>query len=396
MRARELVPTLVASLVLAACASGGDDGERASPPATTDERAPATTAAPRPRAPARPAEPARLLLEPVAAGLESPVHLAATPSEPERVYLVEQTGRIRVLENGNVRPEPFLDIRDLVVSGGEQGLLSVAFHPEYGENGRLYVDYTNRDGDTRVVEYRVNDERTAVDEATGRVLLALDQPYSNHNGGQLAFGPDGLLYVGMGDGGAGGDPEERAQNLSDPLGKVLRLDVETPGAEWEIVAYGLRNPWRFSFDRETGDLYLGDVGQEAWEEVDYVRWPLPRLVNFGWDAFEGRARYEEEEPNPSGRLVMPIVVYPRADGNCSVIGGFVYRGAAMPGLRGRYFYGDFCAGTVWSLRVEGGQQVRPRRERRLSVAGLSSFGEDARGELYLVSLEGRVYRVAGA
>jgi glucose/arabinose dehydrogenase len=195
----------------------------------------------------------------------------------------------------------------------------------------------------------------------------------------------------MGDGGAGGDPDNRAQDLTDRLGKLLRLDVDTPGGGWQIAAYGLRNPWRFSFDRETGDLYLADVGQSAQEEVDYVGWPLGGLVNFGWDVLEGNLPYEDKDPHPAGRLVGPVAVYGR-EGGCSVTGGFVYRGEEMPGLHGRYFYGDFCSGLVWSFRIRGGKARQHRRE-AFTVEGLSSFGENAAGEVYLVSLVGTIYRL---
>jgi glucose/arabinose dehydrogenase len=405
-RSRPLL-LLLASLAVAACAGGEDDAAR--PPSATAEQAPTATAptgtadegpGETGAAPATgttrtepPPEPERLGLEPVASGLEAPTHLAVAPGDADRLYVVEQAGRIRVSENGRVSENAFLDIRELVASGGERGLLSLAFHPDYEDNGRFYVDYTNRDGDTRVVEYRANRERTAAEEGSARVLLAVDQPYANHNGGQLAFGPDGLLYVGMGDGGSGGDPENRAQNLDDRLGKLLRLDVDEPGSEWETVAYGLRNPWRFSFDRETGDLYVADVGQSAREEVNYVPWPPGELLNFGWDVYEGDLVYEEKEPNAAGRLVRPVAVYGR-DGGCSVTGGFAYRGSAMPGLHGRYFYGDYCSGTVWSFRVLGGKARATRRE-PFRVPALSSFGEDADGELYLVSQAGTIYRLAG-
>jgi glucose/arabinose dehydrogenase len=391
------LPAALAALAFALVPLACGGGERAADePETqetrgTTETEPAATQ-PQPPPPPPPPEPRRLRLEEVATGLESPTHATAAPGEPDRIYVVEQPGSIRVVEDGRVRAEPFLDIVDQVESGGEQGLLSVAFHPDYEENGRLYVDYTNVDGDTRVVEYRANGERTAADEASARELLAVDQPFANHNGGQLAFGPDGLLYVGMGDGGGGGDPDDRAQDLGDRLGKLLRMDVDDPNADWEIAAYGLRNPWRFSFDRANGDLYLADVGQVAREEVDYVRWPLPGLVNFGWDVFEGDLPYEEKEPNRAGRLVRPVAVYGR-DGGCSVTGGFVYRGEAMPGLAGRYFYGDYCTGNVWSFRIRGGRARAERRE-SFQVPSLSSFGEDADGELLLVSLAGTVYRLA--
>lgn len=332
-----------------------------------------------------------LSLVKVVDGLASPVHVAAPRSEPGRLYVVEQAGRIRVVERGRV-VRTFLDIRKLVRSGGEQGLFVIAFHPNYAKNRRFYVNYTDVNGDTRVVEYRSNGRRAIL--STRRQLLEIDQPYANHNGGQLAFGPDGKLYVGMGDGGSGGDPENRAQNLGSLLGKMLTLDVDRRGSRPRIDALGLRNPWRFSFDRANGDLYIGDVGQNAWEEIDYLpRARLPRLQNYGWDVFEGRSRFEDKEPS-RGDLVSPIVVYPLAGGNCSVIGGFVYRGSRVAAARGRYFYGDYCAGTVWSLRVVGGKAREVRRE-PFQVSQLTSFGEDARGELYLVSQGGAVFRLRG-
>lgn len=337
----------------------------------------------------RPGRGGPLGLEEVASGLDAPVHAAAAPGEPGRLYVVEQPGRIRVLEGGTLEEEPFLDITDQVESGGEQGLLSVAFHPDYQENGLFYVNYTNNTGDTRVVEYRAEAGTAA---ARSRSLLAVDQPYENHNGGQIAFGPDGLLYVGMGDGGAGGDPENRAQDLGSRLGKLLRLDVDDPGAEWELVAYGLRNPWRFSFDRETGDLWIADVGQQEIEEIDFVpAAEVGELLNFGWDAFEGTAVFEDKEPSPGGRLVDPISQYTHEFG-CSVTGGFVYRGSdARQQARGRYFYGDYCSGRIWSLARWRGEVMR--RGHQFSVPELSSFAEDEDGELYLISQGGTIYRL---
>ncbi|MDQ3875387.1 MAG: PQQ-dependent sugar dehydrogenase, partial [Actinomycetota bacterium] len=326
-----------------------------------------------------------------ASGFGSPTYVASPRNEASRLYVVEQAGRILVLDRG--RRRVFLDIRRLVQSGGEQGLLSVAFHPNYARNRRFYVNYTDNRGDTRVVEYRSNG-RNALAGSARRVLF-VDQPYSNHNGGQLAFGPDGRLYVGMGDGGSGGDPDNRAQNLRALLGKLLRIDVDRRGADPEIVGYGLRNPWRFSFDRGSGDLYIGDVGQGRFEEIDYTRRRSAGLENYGWDVYEGRAIFERKEPNRTGRLVSPIAVYGRAGGNCTVVGGFVYRGRRIPSLRGRYFYGDFCSGVVWSLRVRGGRATTLRRE-PFRVESLSSFGESARGELYLVSLNGTIYRLASS
>ena len=331
----------------------------------------------------------RLRLVRVAADLAAPTHVAAAPGEPNRVYIVDQPGRIYILEEGRLERRPFLDIIRLVQSGGEQGLLSVAFHPGYEENGLFYVNYTDLQGHTNVVEY----ETTTEEPKRRRELLFVEQPYANHNGGQLAFGPDGLLYVGMGDGGSSGDPEDRAQDIDSQLGKLLRYDVDAPGNQpWEMVAYGLRNPWRFSFDRDTGDLWIGDVGQGEIEEIDYLPSGMTGLVNFGWDVFEGTRPYEDKELDPSGDLVEPIAEYSHDEG-CSVTGGFVYRGESIPAAEGRYFYGDYCSGFIWSLALRNGRAVDVRRH-NIALNGLSSFGEDAAGELYLVSLTGSVYRLA--
>ncbi len=335
----------------------------------------------------------QLRLQTVARGLDGPVHVTAPPKDTRRTYIVEKVGRVRLLLDGRLRARPFLDIRGLVSNGGEQGLLSLAFHPSYAKNRRLYVNYTDRSGDTRVAEYRSSARTGQVLTRTRRQVFFAEQPYANHNGGQVAFGPDGFLYIGMGDGGSGGDPHNYAQNLRSPLGKLLRLNVNQRGAKAQIVGYGLRNPWRFSFDRANGDLYIGDVGQNAWEEVSYVPRQSAGLENYGWRVFEGNARFRNEEPSGSGRLVAPIAVYGRSDGSCSVTGGFVYRGSAVPGARGRYFYGDYCSGKVLSLKVASGRVTDTRRE-PFTVPGLSSFGENARGELYLTSLEGTVHRLA--
>jgi glucose/arabinose dehydrogenase len=317
----------------------------------------------------------------------SPMQVVAGP-DPGTLYVVEQEGTILVLQGAEVDPEPLLDIRDQVTSGGEQGLLALALHPGFPGDPRFYVHYSNLDGDTRVAEYRAGEAGPEL----VRELLAVEQPYENHNGGQLAFGPDGRLYLGLGDGGAAFDPEGRAQNLGTVLGKLLRLDVDRADADWEIAAYGLRNPWRFSFDRATGDLYIGDVGQDRWEEVDYVPAGTEGRLNFGWDVFEGDERVEDKEPAGGGELVGPIATYAH-DVGCSITGGFVYRGSDLPALKGRYLYGDYCSGTIWSLRVEDGEAMDVRRE-RISVPQLSSFGEGADGELYLVSQDGSVFQLA--
>lgn len=327
----------------------------------------------------------------VARGLDSPVHVVAAPGEPRRLYVVEQRGTVRVVERGRLRPGFFLDVRGRVVSGGEQGLLGLAFDPRYARNRFLYVNYTDRDGDTRVVRFRTDGRRALPGSA--RLLLYVDQPYANHNGGNLVFGPGGFLYVGLGDGGAAGDPEGRAQDPGTLLGKMLRLDVRRPRARPAMIGLGLRNPWRYSFDRATGDLYLGDVGQNAVEEVDVTpRSRLGRLENYGWDLYEGSRRYEEGEPGP-GRLVFPVFEYGREEDNCSVVGGFVYRGRARPAERGRYLFGDYCSGIVRSFRLVNGEATAARRE-PFRIPSLTSFGEDAAGELYAVSHDGVLYRLS--
>jgi glucose/arabinose dehydrogenase len=320
--------------------------------------------------------------------LQAPVYVTAPRSEPTRLYIVEQAGRILVLENGKLRKKAFLDIRGRVgSSGSEQGLLSVAFHPGYAKNRRFYVDYTDRSGDTRVVEFRSKGLTTPTSSA--RQLLFVRQPFSNHNGGQLQFGPDGKLWVGMGDGGSADDPRNNGQNPASQLAKLLRTSPLS--VRWEIAGYGLRNPWRFTFDRANGDLYIGDVGQDMVEEVDY-RQKGAAPANFGWSRYEGSDSFNDVALDPAEPLVFPIFEYRHSSGGCSVTGGYVYRGKALPSARGRYFFGDFCSGRVWSLKVVEGKATGVRVE-PFQVDSLSSFGEDARGELYLVSLGGSIFRL---
>jgi glucose/arabinose dehydrogenase len=327
-------------------------------------------------------------IQPFASGLGALTAIASTRSEPTRLYAVEQVGRIRYFVNGRLAGT-FLDIHERVVSGGEQGLLSVAFHPNYARNHRFYVNYTDRNGNTRVVEFRSRNRRGL--KSTARQLLFVRQPYANHNGGELQFDRNGLLYVGMGDGGSAGDPNNNAQNTRSRLGKLLRINPLGKGARWQMVALGLRNPWRFSFDRASGDLYVADVGQGAWEEVDYrPRAQVGRLANYGWKAFEGRARYTNTALGP-GQLVAPVYQYDHSENNCSVTGGYVYRGRAVSAAAGRYYFGDYCSGIVWSLRA-GGSDARREPFR---VGELTSFGEDAAGELYLATGGGRIYKLAG-
>jgi glucose/arabinose dehydrogenase len=296
-----------------------------------------------------------------------------------------------VLRNGQTRTTPFLDIRPLVRSGGEQGLLSVAFDPGYRTNRLFYVDYTDVNGDTRVVRYRSNGT-TAVPSSAKQLLFVKDFA-SNHNGGQLQFGPDGLLYWGNGDGGGAGDPQQNGQSLARPFAKIMRTNVRAAKPFWRVAGYGLRNPWRFSFDRANGDLYVGDVGQGVWEEIDYLKRGFG-ITNFGWNRFEGRHVYAASTPLLlRGPYRPPIAEYSHSLG-CSVTGGYVYRGKAVPAAAGRYFYGDYCSGAIWSLKVAGGQ-ARTLRVESFRVPNLSSFGEDANGELYLLALSGEVFRLAG-
>jgi glucose/arabinose dehydrogenase len=332
---------------------------------------------------------AQAAFRPYASGFSDITAIVSTPAEPRRLYVVEQVGRIRYLVNGRISGT-FLDIRSRVASGGERGLLSVAFSPSYAKNHRFYVNYTDLNGNTRVVEYRARNGKAIATSA--RQILFVAQPFPNHNGGELQFGPDKLLYVGMGDGGSAGDPGNRAQNLSVRLGKLMRTNPYVRSPSWRIVGYGLRNPWRFSFDPANGDLYFGDVGQGDWEEVDYrPRSQLNTLTNYGWNVYEGRSRYRSATPNGAGRLVFPVFVYDHGQG-CSITGGYVYRGRAVPTAFGRYYFGDWCSGTLWSLRITGG--AAETRKELGSIPRLATFGVDNAGELYAGTSSGRVYKLA--
>ncbi len=376
--------TLLALLLLAAC-SGSEPGD----PGET------------------PGQPALRLVE-VASGLQSPVHLTA-PAADARLFIVEQPGRIRIVENGQLLATPFLDISPKVSSGGERGLLSVAFHPKYAQNGFLYVNYTDQAGDTRIERYRVSANRNVADPASASLVLQVRQPYSNHNGGLVVFGPDGMLYIGMGDGGGGGDPEEAGQDPLKLLGKLLRIDVDAAqpygmpagnpyagqsGGRGEIWAMGMRNPWRFSFDHTAKMLYVADVGQNRLEEVNVV--PAGQAgVNYGWDTMEASDCFEPGSGCAREGLTLPVLEYTHDDG-CSITGGFVYRGQAIPGLQGHYLYADYCEGWVRSFRFADGQAADARSYPLPDVGNISSFGEDAQRELYLISHRGTVHRIAPA
>ena len=328
-------------------------------------------------------------------GLAGVTHIAAPRSAPRKLYLVQQYGIVRVAIDGRLQRTPFLDVNRLTRPAAELGLLSIAFHPNYARNHLFYVDYTDRNRNTRVVEYRANAAGTAALPKTARQIVFVQQPRNEHHkGGQLAFGPDGMLYLGLGDGECCDDPAARAQNMDLLLGKLLRLDVAARPPTPQIVALGLRNPWRFSFDRGTGDLFIADVGAGLWEEIDHQpRAQLGQLVNYGWDAWEAKEVKEAKDPSPAGTLTFPVYAYSHDENRCSITGGFVYRGSAVPSAVGRYFFGDYCTGEVWSLRMVDGAATDVRGE-PITIRGLSTFGEDARGELYAGSVDtGRVYKL---
>lgn len=344
---------------------------------------------------------------------DQPIYVTAPKGDRSRLFVVQKSGRIRVLVRGTLRRTPVLDISRRITSDSEQGLLSMAFSPGFTRNRTFFVNYTDKAGDTRVVRYKVKrSNRNVAIPSSARTLLHIDQPYSNHNGGQLQFGPDGLLYVGMGDGGGGGDPQNRAQNLNSPLGKILvipasgkwtkapagsaRLTVpfgpafrSRPPVQPRIYAYGLRNPWRFSFDRSTGDLIIADVGQDKWEEVDVVRAGAAAGTNFGWRVFEGPERITDGRARGA---VAPVLSRPHSSDTCSITGGYVVRDRHVPALTGRYVYADFCGSDIRSASLTGGVASNDRAT-GLRASSVVSFGEDGRGRVYVVSLNGQVYRI---
>jgi glucose/arabinose dehydrogenase len=346
----------------------------------------------------------------VARGLGNPLDLQAAPGDRTRVFVVEQGGRIRIIRDGALQGGSFLDIGSRISAGGERGLLGLAFHPRYAENGRFFVNYTDRSGDTHIAEFRVSGNPDQADAGSERLLLFVRQPFANHNGGGLAFGNDGRLYIGLGDGGSGGDPMGHGQNLGSHLGKILRLDVDggqpyaipadnpfrgTAGALPEIWAFGLRNPWRIAFDRATGDLYIGDVGQNAVEEIDVGLASRRGGENYGWNITEGSLCYRPASGCNRTGLTSPVLEYSHNDG-CSITGGFVYRGCRLPGYHGTYFYGDFCTPFIRSFRLENGRAVDARDWRSAlgrGVNDISSFGVDGDGEGYIVDHDGEVYKI---
>jgi glucose/arabinose dehydrogenase len=324
---------------------------------------------------------------------DAPVYATAPPGQTGVLYVVEQAGEIQVLDHGTVRATPFFDFRSSVKSGGEQGMLSIAFDPKYASNHFVYVSYTALNGNQRVSRFRTNG--TTVIPSSQKILLNIVDVAPNHNGGQLQFGPDGDLYWGNGDGGNEGDPLNLGQNLSRPFARIIKLNVRSSKPVWRLVAYGLRNPWRFSFDSATGDLYIGDVGQDHWEEIDYLPHGYAGIANFGWKRYEGDHIYDASVKLASlGKYVPPITEYSHSFG-CAVAGGYVYRGSTIPSAVGRYFYGDNCSGTVWSLKVMNGKATSTQVE-PFKVQGLSSFGVDAQNNLYLMSVSGGgLYKLVG-
>jgi glucose/arabinose dehydrogenase len=395
-------------------------------PAPSLPAQPATAAAPtslsRAAAPSPRPGPVKLRLEPVAKGLDRPLFVTQAGDGSGRLFIVEKPGTIRILAGGRLVSQPFLDIRDRVLSrGSEQGLLGMAFAPDFGRSGVFFVNYTALSGNTVISRFRVTANAGVANPASEFKVLGINQPAPNHNGGMLAFGPDGYLYVGAGDGGGQGDPSGNGQNPKTLLGKMLRLDVTTdpakpytvpPSNPWvtakwnglvvrgEIWALGLRNPWRFSFDRKTGDLWIADVGQNLYEEIDRVRAGVDGKVqgglNFGWSIMEGTHCYPATASCRRAGLTLPVADYSHGANGCSITGGYVYRGAAISGLAGAYLYGDYCSGRIWALTPAAGGAWRSQLLLETGLA-ISSFGEDQAGELYITDLSGGgIYRlVAG-
>ncbi len=355
--------------------------------------------------PAAEAEKLRLTL--AWSGLDKPTHISHAGDGSGRIFAVEQRGMVRVIRNGSLLSAPFLDIRDKVGCCGERGLLGIAFPPGFGAKRSFYLNYTDRAGTTTISRFRISRNEDIADPESEEVILRIEQPYANHNGGQIAFGPDGYLYIGMGDGGSAGDPLNSGQRPDTLLGKMLRIDVESGrkpyaipagnpfagsgSAKPEIWASGLRNPWRFSFDRKTGDLYIADVGQNDYEEINFQAAASRGGENYGWNVMEGRHCFRSTACDRKG-LVLPIAEYDHGKG-CSVTGGFVYRGKALPSLQGWYLFGDYCSGRIWGIR----KTADAWRMVELADTGIaiSTFGEDEAGELYAADHRtGNIYRVA--
>jgi glucose/arabinose dehydrogenase len=419
---RRILGIALAAALVAACGSSGQPSGSVSPsapaPATpaASSSPGATSGSAEPSSPgsAGPFDPAAIsvTLEPVVDGFDSPLGVVSANDGSGRLFVVEQGGLVRIVRDGAIVGAPFLDVSSMISRGGEQGLLGLAFHPDYPTDPRFFVNYTNPDGDTQISAFTVdasNPDRA--DPGSERKLLFVDQPYGNHNGGGLQFGPDGFLYAGLGDGGSGGDPHGNGQKMSTALGKMLRMDVgpadaktisppsdnpfaSTAGAEPLIDHLGLRNPWRFSFDRATGDLWIGDVGQGAVEEIDVARSGQLGL-NYGWNRMEGSHCFRPADGCDESGLTMPVTEYNHGDG-CTVIGGYVYRGSAQPALAGGYVFGDYCSGNIWAIDPSTDALREPTLVGEPG-ATLSSFGEDEAGELYATDISaGRLLRVTAS
>jgi glucose/arabinose dehydrogenase len=351
----------------------------------------------------------------VASGLSAPLLVTHAGDGSNRLFVVEQTGKVRIVKGGDLQTAAFVDISRSISRGGEQGLLGLAFHPSFESNRKLYLSYTDLNGTSVIREYTTlasNPDR--VDGSSGRTLLRVKQPYDNHNGGHIVFGPDGYLYIGLGDGGSGGDPGNRAQNRNTLLGKLLRIDVNKrtgtlpyaipstnpyvgrTGLD-QIWAFGLRNPWRFSFDRSTGDLWIGDVGQGSWEEVNrslaVSKRNAGRAANYGWRVMEGAHCFIPSSGCVRTGKILPVTEYSHAGGRCSITGGHVYRGKAHPDLVGAYLFGDYCSGEIWFIDRGASRGVKPT----LAIdtdSSITSFGEDEAGEVYVTTAGGAVYRIS--
>lgn len=383
-----LVASSIALLSLAGCRQGNSQPQPGTEP---ESRVVAPSPAPESLT-------SLVRLTPVVDGLSQPLGLLTAPGETAgRLFVIEKTGRVRILRNGVVDEAPFLDFSSRVSSASEQGLLGLAFHPRFSENGRLYVNFTDTDGETRIVELQVdpaNPDR--VDPASESEFFTLEQPFSNHNAGHLAFGPDGKLYVATGDGGAGNDPQNNAQRDDSLLGKLLRFDVDAEAPKPQVIGKGLRNPWRYDFDRQTGDLYIADVGQNRIEEINVVAANDITGHNFGWNVLEGTRCLKGSTCRREG-MTMPVLEYTHDDG-CSITGGHPYRGKALPELSGHYFYSDFCTGLLRSFRWDGKDGVEDHFDWKAALdpgdalKQIAAFGEDADGEMYVVSLAGKVWR----
>ncbi|MBI2764769.1 MAG: PQQ-dependent sugar dehydrogenase [Chloroflexi bacterium] len=399
-------------VMLAADCSGGDNpANPAGTPAVVSPTPTPTLAPGETPSPGR--QPAAVTLETFATGFKRPTFVTNAGDGSGRIFVVEKSGTIRLIQDGKAASTPFLDISDRVLStGSEQGLLGLAFHPKFKDNGRFFVTYTARDAANTLAEYRVSAaDPSRADPSTARILLAIPDKYPNHNGGMIAFGPGGYLYYGTGDGGGGGDPDGNGQDLNALLGKLLRLDVDSSqspygipasnplaaraGARPEVWAYGLRNPWRFSFDRQTNDLWVADVGQDLYEEIDFQPAASKGGENYGWNIVEGAHCYEPSSGCDQGGLVLPVLEYGHDAGECSVTGGYVYRGAAYPQLAGVYYFTDYCQGDLRALYRDGATL-------KSIVVGktagfISSFGEDEAGEIYLAGdQDGTIYHLKPA